>query len=188
MGSVALPHALLFQGLCDLGWHVGLVVLGKHAIGQEAAGLIERPFGDDTLPFPEKIRQNPGVAHVDATGVIGDGKLDGATCPALEATGRHQPAEANAFAWADTLGGDFARRVEEDDRVAQRQQHEQDGDAQNGNPNADEKRAPLLAGHEPSPKLAASALSSLRARSSPAKWRRASASAARASLLRSNTT
>src|SRR5262245_45147130 len=187
-GSAALPVALLFQRLGDLGRHVGLIVLSKHRVGQETAGLIEYAFGNHTLAFAEKIRQDPGIAHIDGPGVVGDGKLDGAAGPALEAAVRNQSTEANTLAGSDAFGGDFARGVEEDDRVAQGEQHQQDRETQNRHPDADKERAPLFAGHEPSPKLAASALSSLSARSSPAKWRRASASAARASLLRSKTT
>src|SRR5262245_32105830 len=188
LGSAALPVALLFQRLGDLGRHVGLIVLSKHRVGQEPPGLVEDTFGDHALAFAEKIRQDPGIAHIDRPGVVGDGKLDGAPGPALEAAGRNQSTEANALTGPDAFGGDFARRVEEDDRVTQGEQHQQDRETQNRYPDADKECAPLFAGHEPSPKLAASALSSLSARSSPAKWRRASASAARASLLRSKTT
>src|SRR5262245_19901848 len=188
LGSAALPVALLFQRLGDLGRHVGLIVLSKHRVGQETAGLIEYTFGDHALAFAEKIRQDPGIAHIDGPRVVRDGKLDGAPSPALETAGRNQSTEANALTGPDAFGGDFARRVEEDDRVTQGEQHQQDRETQNRYPDADKECAPLFAGHEPSPKLAASALSSLSARSSPAKWRRASASAARASLLRSKTT
>src|SRR5262245_18636740 len=183
-----LPHTLLLQGLGHFRRHVGLIMLGEHGIGQQAARSIQGALGDNTLTLAEEVRQNAGIGDLDALGGIGYGELDGAAAAALEAAERNQAAEANALARANALLCHFARGVEEDDGIAQGQQHQQHGDAEDGHADADEKRAPLLTGHEPSPKLTARAESSPSARSSPAKWRRASARASRASLLRSSTT
>src|SRR5262245_23794906 len=183
-----LPDALLLERLGDFGGHVGLVMLGEHGIGQKASRGIERALGDDALSLAEEVRQNARIAHGDGAGFVGDGKLDRAAGTALDAAGSDQAPKANALAGANAFLRDFARRVEEDDGVAQRNEHERDGKAQDGNPNADDDCATLFAGHEPRPRLAAKALSSPNARSSPAKLRRASASAARASVLRSSTT
>src|SRR5262245_56178655 len=187
-GAGTLPHTLLLQGLGHFRRHVGLIMLGEHGIGLQAARCIQCSLGDDSLAFAEQVRQNAAIGDLDALGGIGYGELDGAAGAALEAAGRDQAAEANALARPDALLRHFARGMKEDDGVAQGEQHQQHGDAQDGNADANEKCAPLLTRHEPSPKLTARVESSPRARSSPAKLRRASARASRASLLRSSTT
>ena len=80
---------------------------------------------------------------------------------ALEAALGDQAAEADALAGRDLLFRHLLGRVEEDDGVAQREQHEEHGDAEDADAEADEGGAALLAGHEPSPRaLAARAESS----------------------------
>src|ERR671913_180583 len=51
---LALPVTLLLEGVGDLAWHVGLVVLGKHRVGLEHAGPVEHAFGEHALPGSEE--------------------------------------------------------------------------------------------------------------------------------------
>src|SRR5712671_5239766 len=52
-----LPVPLLLQGIRNFFRHVGFVVLGKHVVGLEDAGAVERPFRYNALPLAEQIRQ-----------------------------------------------------------------------------------------------------------------------------------
>src|SRR3954447_26933017 len=54
---LVLPMALLLQAVGDLLRHVGLVVLGQHAIGTKSAGRIEGAFGNDPLSLAEQVGQ-----------------------------------------------------------------------------------------------------------------------------------
>src|SRR3954453_16578541 len=55
---IVLPVALLLQGVGDVLWHVGLVMLGEHRVGLEHARGVERALGDDALPFAKQVLQN----------------------------------------------------------------------------------------------------------------------------------
>src|SRR5512133_1865243 len=54
---VVLPVTLLLQSVGDVLRHIGLVVLGEHAVGPKGTSRIEGAFGDHALPFAQKIRQ-----------------------------------------------------------------------------------------------------------------------------------
>src|SRR5262245_1071994 len=130
LGLGVLPQALLLQSLLDLGGHVPLVVLGEHTVGDEAAGGIELTFRHHALALAEEVGEYAGVADGDGLDRVGDGEADGETLAALEAAFGNEAAEADALASGDLLGRHLGGRVEEDDGVAQRKQHEQDGDAE----------------------------------------------------------
>ena len=53
---LVLPMPLLLQGVGDILGHVALVMLGEHVVSLEHAGAVERPLGDDALPFAEQVR------------------------------------------------------------------------------------------------------------------------------------
>ena len=183
----SLPDALLLEGLGDFGGHVVLVVLGEHGVGKEAAGGIELAFGHHALALAEEIGKDAGVADGNGLGGVGDGERHGQSLAALQAAVGDEAAEADALAGRDLLFRHLLGRVKEHDGVAQRKQHEEYGNAEDADGEADERRAALLAGHEPSPRVVATLESSASAPASPSKLRRASASAARASSLRSST-
>ncbi len=107
--------------------------------------------------------------------------------PRFKAALGDETAEADALAGRDLLLHHLLGGVEEDDGVAQGEQHQEHGDAKDADAQTDERGAALLAGHEPSPSLAATLESSERAPVSPSKLRRASTRAARASSLRPST-
>src|SRR6201993_5235351 len=69
---IVLPVALLLQSVGDVLRHIGLVVLGEHAVGSKCTGRIESAFGDHALPFAEKIRQQALIGDRDRTGGVGD--------------------------------------------------------------------------------------------------------------------
>src|SRR5438477_11616 len=45
LAVIVLPVALLLQGVSDVLRHIGLIVLGKHGIGNKGASLAELAFG-----------------------------------------------------------------------------------------------------------------------------------------------
>src|SRR3982074_82154 len=74
---LVLPVALLLPAVGDLLRHIGLVVLGEHAVGAEGAHWIEGAFGNDPLSFAEQIRQQALIGHRDGTPAVGDLEADG---------------------------------------------------------------------------------------------------------------
>ena len=129
---VVLPVSLLLETVGDLARHVILVVLGEHAVGLEGAGLIERAFGHHALPFAEQIGQQALIRDRDGVAAVGHGKADLQVLAAGDAAFLHQPAETNARAGRDLLLDHVGRRIEEDDRILQRGQHQPDREHQHG--------------------------------------------------------
>jgi len=68
--------ALLLKAVGDFLGHVILVVLGKHGVGIEDAGRIERALGHYALPFPEQIRQETLVSDGDRMIAVGELEMD----------------------------------------------------------------------------------------------------------------
>jgi hypothetical protein len=56
----------LLQRLDDLRGHVALIVLGEHGVGRQRPVGVEYAFGDDALPFAEKIGKDA---------LVGDGEF-----------------------------------------------------------------------------------------------------------------
>src|SRR6185295_13346496 len=95
-----------------------------HLVGDKGARRIEPAFGDDALAFAKKIRQLPGIDDRHRLDLVGDDEPDRQALAANEASRLDQAAEANALSAADVLFSDLARRIEEDDRVAERKEDE----------------------------------------------------------------
>ena len=113
----------------DVLGHVALVMLGEHAVGLEFAVRLQLPVDDDALPFAEEVRQQAGVGDVEILRAVGDGEGD--ILAALDdAAFLHQPADAQPRVRGHLLLSEFGGRVEEDDIVAQREQHQPGGDAE----------------------------------------------------------
>src|SRR6478735_10677507 len=91
-----LPVALLLQAVCNLLRHVGLVVLGEHAVGAEGARRIKGAFGDDPLPFAEQIRQQALIGDGDGAPAVGDLEADGKALSPLHASFLDQAADPDA--------------------------------------------------------------------------------------------
>ena len=108
--------ALLLQGVGDLLRHVGLVVLGEHAVGLERAGRLERAFGHHALPFAEQIGQQTLIGDRERVLAVGHVEADVEVLAAHDAARRDQSADAHAHARLELLLDHVGRRVEEDDR------------------------------------------------------------------------
>ena len=72
-----LPVPLLLQRVRDILRHVVFIVLGKHGVGLEHAGGVERAFCDHTLPFTKQIRKNSLVGNGQPGTAIGNLESDG---------------------------------------------------------------------------------------------------------------
>src|SRR6185295_10204286 len=103
------------------------------------------------------------------------------------AAGGDQAAQPDAPSFRHLLRRDVLGQMKAHHGIAQREQHEEGGKAQDADPQADEGGATLATGHEPRPNFAARPERSESARASPSKLRRASARAARASSRRPST-
>ena len=126
-------------------------MLGKHGIGNEGAGLIELSFGDDALAFAEKIGQLARIDDRHCLGRIGHDELDCRALVAHEASLLDEPAEPDAFPRLDMLLGDFARCVEEHDRVAQGIEDEAGREPKDCEARENQREALLFASHGRTP-------------------------------------
>src|SRR5262249_60169571 len=93
---VVLPVTLLLQSVGDVLRHIGLVVFGEHAVGPECTSRIEGAFGDHTLPFAEKIRQQALIGDQDGTFAVGHLETYGQAVAAPNAPLLHEAADADA--------------------------------------------------------------------------------------------
>ena len=132
--------ALLLQGVGDLLRHVGLVVLGEHAVGPERAGRVEGALGDHALPFAEEIGQQALIGDRDGALAVGDVEADGEAVAALHAAFLHQPADADARPRLDLLLDHVGRRVEEDDGFPERAEHQSDRERKHAERGTDQGR------------------------------------------------
>ena len=145
--ALAELHAFRLERLGDLRRHVVLIVLGEHAVGDEGALGRELALGDDALSFLEQVRQHALVGDRHRLQRIGDGELDLGAAAALHRALGDEAAETEALAAGDRLFGKIAGRVEEDDRIAQGEQHEADGQREHRHADADQNATPLLSRH-----------------------------------------
>ena len=139
---------LLLQGVGDFLGHVALIMLSEHIVGIEYAGVVERPFRHDPLPFAEQVRQD--ALKGDRNGTVAVGHLEAhRECVSFgNAAGRDEASEADAGAGRDVLLGDIGRRVEEDDRILERAEHEQNRDQEDAETRGDQDNAALLPRHQ----------------------------------------
>ena len=124
-----LPAAGLFQGVDDFLRHVALVMLGEHGVGIEDAARLELAFGHHALPFAEQVGHDALIAHRDVVLAVGHFEADAQIVAALDAAGLDQSADANARAGREMLFGHVGRRIEKDDEIAHRAEHQAGGDA-----------------------------------------------------------
>jgi hypothetical protein len=103
---------LLLQGIRNFFRHVAFVVLGKHVVGLEDAGAVERPFCHNTLPLAEQVRQNALIS--DRYGAVSVRHLEAhrKRIAAGQAAGSDEPAEANACAGSDMSVGELKKTME----------------------------------------------------------------------------
>src|SRR6516225_8172743 len=184
---VVLPVALLLQSIGDVLRHVGLVVLGEHAVGPKCTSRIEGAFGDHALPFAEKIRQQALIGDRDRTLAVGHLETYGQAVAAPNAALLHEATDADARSRLDMFFDHVGRRIEEDDGLLERAEHQSHREREHTERGTDEGEASLLAGHRAIPGAQPSRPSPLRRSSSrrnliasPASARRASTTAARA--------
>src|SRR5215510_4953899 len=184
---VVLPVTLLLQSVGDVLRHIGLVVLSEHAVGPKGTSRIEGAFGDHALPFAEKIRQQTLISDRNRTLAVGHLKTDGKAVAAPNAALLHEAANADARARFDVFFHHVGRRIEEDDGLLERAEHQSHREREHAERSTDEGEASLLAGHRAIPGAQPSRPSPLRRSSSrrnliasPASARRASTTAARA--------
>ena len=78
---------------------------------------------------------------------VGDVEADCEILAARDAAFLHQPAETDARARRDLLLDHVGRRIEEDDRILERDEHERDRERQHAERGADQDETSLLAGH-----------------------------------------
>ena len=129
LGLAVLPDALLLEGLGDFGGHVVLVVLGEHGVGEEAARRHRAAFGHHALALAEEVGKNAGVADGNGLGGVGDGELTVVPAPRLTLPSATRPPRRMRLPGGMCFSDHVLGRVEEDDGVAQRKEHEKDGDA-----------------------------------------------------------
>ena len=144
---------LPLQRVGDVFRHIGLVMFGEHAVGAEDPARIESAFSNYALPFAEKIRQKAVVGHRHGTPAVGHLKTDGEPIAAQNAALLHQAADAQARPGFDLLFHYFGRRIEEDDGVFERVEHQRYRKRENAKRGADKGEASLLAGHNAAPRF-----------------------------------
>jgi hypothetical protein len=106
-------------------------VLGQNLAGDEDAVGPERAFSDHALALAEEVGQEPAIDDADRLVRVGDGE-PGLRSVLLHAAHLDQAAEAETALGWDALLGYLARRIEEDEVVVQRRQHQRRRDAQHG--------------------------------------------------------
>src|SRR5262249_44059752 len=144
---IVLPVALLLQSVGDVLGHIGLVVLGEHAVGPKYTSRIEGAFGDHALPFAEKIRQQALIGDWDRTLAVGHLETDGKAVAAQNAALLHEAADANTRPRFDVFFDHVGRRIEEDDGLLERAEHQSHRERDHAERGTDEGEASLLAGH-----------------------------------------
>src|SRR6516225_5215658 len=144
---VLLPVTLLLQSIGDVLRHIGLVVLGEHAVGPKCTSRIEGAFGDHALPFAEEIRQQALIGDRDCTLAVGHLETDGKAVTAPNAALLHQAANADTRPRFDVFFNHVGRRIEEDDGLPERTEHQSHRERDHAERGTDEGEASLLAGH-----------------------------------------
>src|SRR5262249_22519011 len=126
---------------------VSLVVLGKDTVGSKCASAVERALGDDALPFAEQIGQEPLISYRYAARPVGDFEAYPEIIAALDAPFLDEAADAHALARLDVLVEEIGGRIEEDNRVLERNEDEPGRERQNGKRATDQRQTSLSAGH-----------------------------------------
>src|SRR5262249_52214545 len=144
---VVLPMTLLLQGVSDVLRHISLVVFGEYAIGAEDPAWVESTLGNHALPFAEKIRQKAAVGHRHGTLAVSHLKTNSEPIAAQNAALLHQAADAQARPGFDLLFHQLGWRIEEDDGVFERAEHQRHREREDAEGGADNGEASLLASH-----------------------------------------
>src|SRR5579872_6286729 len=117
--AALLPMSAFLQRGGDLRRHVFLVVLGEDRVRDENT-VRNAAFGDDPLPFTEKVRKNAIIADGDICLPVGDAKRDLLAILMHDALGLDETADAHPSASQSRLRGELGGAVKEDEVVAKR--------------------------------------------------------------------
>src|SRR5690606_16971803 len=115
-----LPQPALLQPVGDLLRHIGLVVLGEHAVGLEDAAGPEFSFRHPAPPPPEEVGQYARKGDGNRALHVGDRERHRCALAAHHRALLHQPAEADALAGLDRGGGQIGRHEEVGGPLAER--------------------------------------------------------------------
>src|SRR3974390_2947913 len=136
-----------FQSVRDLLGHIGFIVRGEYRVRLEGAAWIERAFRHDALPLAEQIRQHALIIDQDAVLAIGHFETHRQIIAAHHTTVLDQSAEPDARSRRHVPFDDIAGRIEKNDRIAKRIEHQRNRDGQHSHPTADQNQTSLLASH-----------------------------------------
>jgi hypothetical protein len=113
-----LPAAGSFQRVDDLARHISLIVLGEDGIGRKYPACTELAFRNDSLPFPEEVRDNALILHGDVGFPIRHREPHEQVVATLYAARPNKAANAHAGARRRMFLGNIGRRIKENDRIS----------------------------------------------------------------------
>ena len=114
----------------DFLGHIILVVLGQNVCGEKRAVSDDATLGDNALPLAEKVGQNAGIKRRHFRSAVMDDEhvVLSVLLPGLF---EHQPAQPDRRARRNLAFGNFRRRIEKHNLVAQCSEDQSDRQCQN---------------------------------------------------------
>src|SRR6516225_7597290 len=122
-------------------------MLGQNRVRLERATRVEHSFRHDALTFAEQVRQHTLIADGNVALAVGHFETHRQVTVAHHSSVLDQSAEPDARSRRHVLFDDIAGRIEKNNRVAKRIEHQRNGECHHGHPTADQNQTSLLASH-----------------------------------------
>jgi len=123
-------------------------MLGEHVVGTKDAAAIECSFRHDALPFAEQVWQDTLISDWNGLVAVGQVEADRQVVAANDTALDDQTAEPDPSAGGNVFFYHIRRRIEENDRIPHRKQHQQYSDRKYADTPSDHGKSTLLARHE----------------------------------------